>query len=84
MADIYIPRMRTLPEAIRELKDLDPDTALTLTALRRKVKTGEIPAVSVGSKRLICLDDLLERLYNPQSAMPETAPQTGIIRRIEA
>lgn len=57
-----IPRMRTLPEAINEIKTLDPDTALTLTALRRMVKTGTIPYISVASKKLICLDALLEKL----------------------
>lgn len=57
-----IPRMRTLPEAIKEIKSLDSDTALTLTALRRMVKKGEIPYISVASKRLICLDVLIEKL----------------------
>ena len=47
------PRMRTLPEAIKEIKSLDPDTALTLTALRRMVKNGELPYTAIASKRLI-------------------------------
>ena len=37
-----IPRMRTIPKAIDELKKLDPDTALTVTALRRMVKQGKL------------------------------------------
>lgn len=60
--DMAVLRLRTLPEAIKEVKRLDPDTALTLTALRRMVKNGEIPYVAVASKRLICLDVLIEKL----------------------
>lgn len=60
MADI--PRMRTLPEAMLEIKSLDPHSALTLTALRRMVNNNEIPYVSIASKKLICLDSLLEIL----------------------
>lgn len=57
-----IPRMRTLPEAVREIKRVDPDSALTLTALRRMVRVGQIPCVNIASKKLICLDALYELL----------------------
>lgn len=60
-----IPRMRTLPEAVKEIKQMDEKSALTLSALRRMVNNGDIPCVSIASKRLICLDTLLERLQNP-------------------
>lgn len=59
-----IPRMRTIPEAMREIQRIDPNTALTVTALRRMVNNGEIPYVSVASKRLINLDILLAILQN--------------------
>lgn len=54
------PRMRTLPEAAAELKRMDNDTAITLTALRRMVKMGELPYISVASKRLINFTCLVE------------------------
>lgn len=60
-----IPRMRTLPEAVREIKKIDENTALTVTALRRMVDNGEIPYIKIASKRLICLDTLIEILKNP-------------------
>ncbi|MBQ8134961.1 MAG: hypothetical protein IJ192_11240 [Clostridia bacterium] len=65
-----IPRMRTIPKAIEELKKLDPDTALTVTALRRMVKTGKIRTYDVCSKKLINFDDLLEQLshWNTETA----------------
>ncbi len=60
------PRMRTIPKAYEEIQRLDPDTNITLRALRRMVSNGEIPVVNVGSKNLVNLDLLLERFscYN--------------------
>ena len=60
------PRMRTIPQAYSEIKEIDPDTAVTLRALRRMVKNKEIPTVNIASKRLINLDLLLDKLscYN--------------------
>lgn len=63
--------MRTLPEAVAELKKADENTAVTLTALRRMVKSGELPYIAVASKRLINYDLLLERLENPIQANTE-------------
>ena len=75
-----IPRMRTMPECIQMLKELDPDTALTLTALRRKVKCGEIPSVKIGNKRLINFDMLVD-ILNTSEEQPPVIPNK--IRRIE-
>ena len=61
------PRMRTLTAAFAWLKENDPDTALTKTALRRLVITGAIPSVRIGEgskpKYLINLDSLTDYLY---------------------
>jgi len=71
-------RMRTLTETAAYLKEQDPQTAVTLTALRRMVKTGELPSITVGVKRLINLDVLISHLSNtiPQSTQQE--PVSGI------
>lgn len=60
------PRMRTIPQAYEEIKKADPNTAITIRALRRMAKTGEIPTVSVASKRLVNMDLLFDMLsrYN--------------------
>lgn len=65
------PRMRTIPKAYEEVKRADPNTSLTLRALRRMVNSGEIPCVMVGTKRLVDLDLLFDFLsgYN-NSANP--------------
>ena len=58
--------MRTIPKAFEEIKQVDPDTDLTLRALRRMVSNGEIPVVRISNKVLINLDLLLDKLscYN--------------------
>ena len=58
--------MRTAPQAYKELLTLDPDTAITLRAIRRMIADGEIPSVRVGTKTLINFDLLLHKLscYN--------------------
>ena len=52
------PRMRTLSEAAAWLRQQDPETAVTPTALRRLVVTGQIPSVRVGAKYLLDLNTL--------------------------
>lgn len=63
-----IPRMRTVPEAFRELKAADPNTAYTLRAFRAAVNRGEIPVVLVGNKRLVNLDQFFAMLNTPTSS----------------
>lgn len=57
-----IPRMRTVSNAVAEIKKIDPNTDFTERALRRMVAKNEIPTVSVGNKKLINLDFLIEKL----------------------
>ncbi len=75
-----LPRMRTAPEAIKEIKEKDPNSCLTLRALRRMMNTGEIPVISVNTKKLVNMDTLFDYL----SAGDNTAPSavSGDIRRI--
>ena len=77
-----IPRMRTIPECVAMLKELDPETAITITALRNMVKRGEVPAVPVGSKRLINFDMLLEMFCLKRPAPAPSSGEYGKIRPI--
>ena len=65
-----VPRLRTLPQAFEELKREDPDTAMTMRALRHMVETGEIPTISIYSKKLVNMDLLYEHIscYNSTDA----------------
>ena len=76
-----MPRMRTIDQAFACLQESDPETAITKTALRRMVTTGELPGVvRVGSKYLLNLDVLTEFL---KGSLPAPDPVMTGIRRIE-
>ena len=52
-----MPRIRTIKAAYSEIKQADPDTCLSLHALRAMVKKGLIPAYhGNGGKYLIDVD----------------------------
>lgn len=77
-------RMRTINEASAYLTELDPETALTKTALRRLVINGSIPSVRVGNKYLIALENLEAFLCNEKTTSPgEKITPLGVIRPIE-
>ncbi|MBQ9662376.1 MAG: helix-turn-helix domain-containing protein [Oscillospiraceae bacterium] len=69
-----LPRMRTIPETIKLLREYDPGTSLTETALRRMVLTNQIPYTRVGKKYLINVDALIRYLSGDEIIMePVTA-----------
>jgi hypothetical protein len=76
-----MPRMRTINEAHRSIKDADPDTSLSPFAIRRLILTGAIPSITAGNKYLIDLDALEEYLSNPVPK-PQAAIITGQIRPV--
>lgn len=76
-----MPRMRGIDQAFDFLIGSDPECALTRTALRRLVVSGQIPSVRVGKKYLIDLDQLEHYLANPPVPVTELYPE-GKIRRI--
>ncbi len=52
----YIPKMRTISAAIREIKAADPNTCFTEHALRKVVVANIIPSVMAGKKYLVDMD----------------------------
>lgn len=71
-------RMRTLPRAAEIIKQEDPETAITLTALRRMVKQGKIPVSMQGNKPLMDVDRLPEYLYSEPRKAPTSSLQVQI------
>lgn len=57
-------RMRTIEQTAAHIKAIDPETALTKTAIRRMVISGDIPSVKAGQKYLIDLDRLENDLFH--------------------
>ena len=56
------PRMRTAEGALAVIKAAAPGTAVTLRFIRGLIKTGTVPHVPVGRKKLVDVDRLLDYL----------------------
>lgn len=53
-------RMRTIKQCVKELKSIDPNSAITVSALRRWIRDGDLNAVLVGNKQLVSLEAVEE------------------------
>ena len=51
-------RMRSLPKAVDELRERDPETCISLCVLRRWVKEGKVKSVKTGKNFLVNMDNL--------------------------
>lgn len=60
-----LPKIRTLDEAIRELKESDPRTCVTRHFLWSSVRSGKLPSIKAGGKYLVNMDTLTAFLNNP-------------------
>lgn len=53
-------RVRTLPKAVAEIREKDPNTYISLPLLRRWVKQGKIPTIQDGGTFKLINMDVLE------------------------
>lgn len=75
-----VPKMRLIREIYEELHNADPDSAITMYALRQLVKSGKIPCTKVGRKMLINYNDVLDYFKtHPETTAPI---EIGEIRRV--
>lgn len=51
-------KLRTIDQLYEEVKRIDPDTALTKTAIRRLVISGQLTSIKAGKKYLVSLEAL--------------------------
>ena len=51
-------KMRLITEAYAEIKEADPNTAITMTAFRRLVLDGRIPSIMIGNKRVVSMESV--------------------------
>lgn len=70
-----VARMRFPADALAELRNIDPNTSVSLPMIRRLVKTGAVPSVPVGAgrRRLVNFDALCAYLENPPVDEAQTA-----------
>lgn len=53
-------KWRTIPKALKEMKEIDPGGAITEYGLRKMVKNGEISSIRNGKNILIDLTEVWE------------------------
>lgn len=58
------PRMRTIDEAVAEIKSADEHTAITKNFIRSLVVSGKVPSIKAGRKYLINIAVLQDYLCN--------------------
>lgn len=76
-----LPRMRTLDECYKELKQVDKNTAVSKNFIRNLALSGAIPVVMCGNKRLINFDGLLAYLSGATQCKNNTS-SSGLKRII--
>lgn len=57
---MYIPKLRKKEQVIKEIKKIDPNTAVSGYLINILVKTGKISKVDYGNAHLVNLDELAE------------------------
>lgn len=72
-----MPTMRTIEQAIANIKKEDKDSCLTKHALRQLIINHQVPSVKVGCKYLVSLETLSSYL---QGDLTPQASQEGIRR----
>lgn len=55
---MYIPRLRRIPDALKEIKSIDPDCPLSWYSLRELCKKGHLTTMKYGNAWLINMDEL--------------------------
>jgi hypothetical protein len=65
-------KIRTISEAVKQIHQDDPKSAVTMWGFRGMVLSGQIPSVKVGRKYLVDVDRISEYL---SPTPPDPAPQ---------
>ena len=79
-----MPRMRTAPGVLEVIKETDPNTEVTLSYLRRLIASGKVPVVSMGSKKLVDADMMIEYIAGGhERIVGNVVPiELGVIRKV--
>ncbi len=57
-----IPKMRTINEALAQIKAQDSNSAVTSNCIRTLCKGGKVKHIMIGKKIILDFDDLCEKL----------------------
>ena len=56
--DMYMPRLRKINDAIKEIKQIDPNTPLKHRTIKMLINAGMLTALKLGPAWLINIDEL--------------------------
>ena len=80
-----LPRIRTAEGVLKIIKEMDPETEITLNFVRFIIKTDQVPVTKMGKKRLVDADVLVGRIASGQIKSAEELESTvGGIRQVPA
>lgn len=77
-----VPKMRLIREVYDKLHRDDPNSAITMYALRQLVRSGKIPSVNVGRKILVNYYDVIKYFETPAPIITPDEEFDGIRRII--
>ena len=55
---MYVPRLRRIPNAVKEIKAADPQSEITYSLIKELVTSGKITTMKYGNAWLVNLDEL--------------------------
>lgn len=73
-------KIRSVCQAVRDIRESDPDTAMTETFIRRLIHNGEISATTCGSREYIELETLGKELAFLFGLESEVCPKMRTVR----
>jgi len=77
-------RMRTILQAVNQIREQDPGSSISEHWLRCLVRSGKLPCHRAGAKYLVDLDALEDFLVNPPREASPVVPEYGKLRQIKA
>jgi hypothetical protein len=60
---MYVPRFRRIETIVKEIKKIDPDTALNWRMIKQLISQGEITKMKIGNAWLVNIDELYSIFY---------------------
>lgn len=62
--------MRDARGVLAAIKEIDPDTPITIHFVRGLIRSGQIPVVEAGNRKFVNLDQVLDFLSNESTINP--------------
>lgn len=69
---IRLPRLRTMKDAVEEIRRLDPGTAVSFNFVRCLVVSGKVPRLKSGKKYMVDVDLLIRYIRENAQFSQET------------